>query len=702
MFTFFMASLIIVILLTFFFVSVKNGHDAPVRKNERKSAAPETVVLHAKDPFPNPAPEFNHSHIAILPGDGLDLPDTSADLRQHLIKGIDCLFDEGAIIREDCAKPYRRQNIEPQLFEDVLGHISTLSHFRTEQIRLQKMLHNPSVQMMDLSKIILSDPVMTAKILRMANSSYFGLRQKIDSISHALMLLGLLNVKSILYREGMRQLFQAESPLHQKAVAALWRHSSLTSVCAQHLYDLFDGLNRGTLFTLGIVHDIGKLIILELPQAKRLAIDFWGKYPDGILIGEEDQLLGINHAVISGMALESWNFSELMGNVAGAHHLPPYVEAEKTGLNDEELKYTIVLFLADQMAGLFTDWEEGIIRPYALHPSYFALTDKNKLLHKVLDTNFLAQIREADRLAMDEKAQKTNLQPVQQAKAPHQFSAMPHSANISRTRTIGRYEIVQEVGRGAMGIVYLARDPLIHREVAIKTLRYQTANEKEMAEAKSRFFKEARVIGKLTHPNIVAIYDVGDYPGGTFIAMEFLDGTDLVPFCNQQNRLSLPEIVRVMSCAALALDYAHQNHIIHRDIKPGNIRITKSKIIKVIDFGIAFIGEASGAKDGILLGSPHYMSPEHVAGQSLDGRSDVFSLGVILYELLTGKKPFHAEALPALFQQIQTEEPEPVKALAPDVPRNFIAVVEKCLAKEKDQRFASGRELADALADCLR
>jgi HD-like signal output (HDOD) protein/tRNA A-37 threonylcarbamoyl transferase component Bud32 len=702
MFTFFMALVIIVVLLTFIFILVKNGHDAPVRKNERKSAPPETVVLHEKDHFPNPAPEFNQSQMAISPSDELDLPDTSVDLKQHLRKGIDCIFDEGAVIRKDCAKPLSRQDIEPQLFEDVLGHISTLSHFRTEQIRLQKMLNDPSVQMTDLSKIILSDPVITAKILRMANSSYFGLRQKIDSISHALMLLGLLNVKSILYREGMRQLFQAESPLHQKAVAALWRHSSLTSVCAQHLYDLFDGLNRGTLFTLGIIHDIGKLIILELPQAKRLAIDFWGKYPDGILIREEDQLLGINHAVISGMALASWNFSELMSNVAGAHHLPPYMEAEKTGLNDEELKYTIVLFLADQMAGLITDWEEGIIRPYTLHPSYFALTDKKKLLHKILDTNFLAQIRETDRLAMDEKAQKTGIQPVPQAKTPPQFPAMPDSAHTSRTRTIGRYEIVREVGRGTMGIVYLARDPLIHREVAIKTLRYQTANEKEMAEAKSRFFKEAMVIGKLTHPNIITIHDVGDYPGGTFIAMEFLDGTDLLPFCNQQNRLPLPEIVRVMSCAALALDYAHQNHIIHRDIKPGNIRITKSKIIKVIDFGIAFIGETSGSKDGMILGSPHYMSPEHIAGQSLDGRSDLFSLGVILYELLTGKKPFRAEALPALFMQIQTEDPEPLKALAPDVPRKFIAIVEKCLAKEKERRFASGRELADALADCLR
>jgi HD-like signal output (HDOD) protein len=415
MIAFLMTLAIIIILIMLIVVLLQNKKEVPASKKNIKFALHDPALSH-EEKSPDLKPAFSQSPTASAPDNELGLSDAYADLRQHLKKGIDCIFDEGASEREDRTRPFTRQDIKPQLLEDVRGHIAGLSHFRTEQVRLQKMLNDPSVQMTDLSKIILSDPVMTAKTLRMANSSYFGIQQKIDSISHALMILGLVNIKNILYREGMHQLFQAESPMHRETVAALWRHSNLTSVCAHNLHNLFDGLNRGSLFTLGIIHDIGKLILLELPQAKLRAIDFWGKYPDGILIREEDQLLGINHAVIGGMALESWSFSELMIDVVSAHHVPPYVEADQTGLNDEKLKYAIVLFLADQLAGLFTDWNEGIVRPYPLHKSYSALIDKNKLLNKILDTNFLAQIREVERLAMDEKENKINEIPERQVK----------------------------------------------------------------------------------------------------------------------------------------------------------------------------------------------------------------------------------------------------------------------------------------------
>ncbi|MEE9912765.1 MAG: HDOD domain-containing protein [Deltaproteobacteria bacterium] len=332
-----------------------------------------------------------------------DFPDAYASLRQFLKKGIDEIFNNGAGAREDSRKPLARREIEPRILDEAVKSIAGLNDFRSEHFRLQKMINDPSVQMTDLTRIILSDPVMTAKILRMANSSYFGVTQKIDSISHALMLLGLQNIKNILYREGLRQLFQTKSATHREAVAALWKHSTLVSICAQHLHDLFGGLNRGTLFTLGIVHDIGKLMILELPQAKGRETDFWGKYPGGILVGEEDQILGVNHAVIGGLALEHWNFSELMTEVVSAHHLPSYIDAGQTGLTDEKIKYVTVLFLADQLAGLFADWSEGIVRAYPLRESYSALLDKNKLINQIQDANFLAQIREAERLAMDEK-----------------------------------------------------------------------------------------------------------------------------------------------------------------------------------------------------------------------------------------------------------------------------------------------------------
>lgn len=695
---------ILIALILLILVLKKDKNETTMSERNLKSvahdhshSAEKKPVLHLKHAI-NETPE-----LPPLPDHEPGLPDIQADLRQFLKKGIDQIFNEGTAPGPDHAKPLTRRDIEPQIFEEVLGYISSLSHFRTQQAQMQKMLNDPSVQMTDLSKIILSDQVMTAKILRMANSSYFGMQQKIDSISHALMLLGLQNIKNILCREGMRELFNAESALHKEAVAALWKHSSIVSVCAQHLCNLFDGLNRGTIFTLGIIHDIGKLIILELPQAKRLTTDFWERYPADVTVGEEDQLLGINHAVIGGLALEHWNFSEMMIDIVNAHHLPSYAEADQTGLNDEKLKYVIVLFLADQLARLFTDRNELVIRPYPLCKSYSARIDNNKLINRITDANFLAQIRAAEIFAMDEKGSKADAEQERHERAPKVFPASTtatHSASF--TRTIGRYEVVRELGRGTMGIVYLAKDPLISREVAIKILRYQEVDEKKIAEAKSRFFTEARVIGKLSHPNIVTIYDVGDFRGGTYIAMEFLDGTDLVPFCGRQKRLPLSDITRIISSAAIALDYAHKNGVIHRDIKPGNIRVLEDGTVKVIDFGIARIVETSSTQGGLIWGSPNYMSPEQVDGQSLDGRSDLFSLGVVFYELLTGSKPFQAEELTSLLSQIKTGDPIPISTLAPDIPREFVAIVEKCLAREKEQRYAHGRELADALMGCLR
>ena len=691
---------ILITLLLLFLTLRQNQKDA----NQHSSKPPSTLPApSAEKKLAMPLePAFNQGPAATLPAHELNLPDVHADLRQFLKNGIDQIFNTQTVPEPDPPKPLTRRDIEPRIFEDALGHIASLSRFRTQNVQLQKMLNDPSVQMTDLSKIILSDPVMTAKILRMANSSYFGLQQKIDSISHALMLLGLQNLKNILYREGMRELFQAESPLHQKAVAALWKHSSLTSVCAQHLYGLFDGLNRGTLFTLGIIHDIGKLIILDLPQAKQLTAGFWERYPASVSLSEEDRLLGVNHAVIGGLAMEHWNFSGLMTDVVSAHHAPSYPDTGQLEPGDEKIKYVVVLFLADQLARLFADWNEGRAWTYPLHPSYAALVDKNKLTNQILDANFLAQIREAERLAMDEKESKAPAEPERRGRTLRVSSETAENHPPSSTRTIGRYEVVREIGQGMMGVVYLARDPLINRDIAVKTLRYQNVDEKEIAQAKSRFFTEARMIGKLSHPNIVTIHDVGDFRGGTYIAMEYLDGTDLVPFCDKQNPLPLNEIIRIISSAALALDYAHQMGVVHRDIKPGNIRVLQNGTVKVIDFGIAGIVEMSHAKSGLLWGSPNYMSPEQVTGQSLDGRSDLYSLGVVFYELLTGRKPFEADDLPDLFGQIKTRAPLPIQPLSPEVPREITALVEKCLAKEKEQRYASCQDLAAALTPYLQ
>jgi HD-like signal output (HDOD) protein len=256
--------------------------------------------------------------------------------------------------------------------------------------------------MTDLSKSITSDPLMTAKVLKMANSSYFGVAQKIDSIGHALMILGLHNIKNIMYREGMRGLFYAGHGHKGVALAALWRHSNLVCICAQHFHDLFEGLNRGTLFTLGIVHDIGKLMLMEKFHSLGQAAGPGSEYPMDMLIGEEDQIFGINHAVIGGCILEQWNFSELMTRVASMHHTPSFVEADQANLSPEALNYVLALFLSDQVARLFTDWNEGIARIYTLRGSYHGLIDKKKLIHKIIDTNFLNQMRAAEMLAVAE------------------------------------------------------------------------------------------------------------------------------------------------------------------------------------------------------------------------------------------------------------------------------------------------------------
>ena len=268
-------------------------------------------------------------------------------------------------------------------------------------------------------------------------------------------------------------------------------------------------------------------------------------------------------------------------------------------------------------------------------------------------------------------------------------------------RSIGRYEIISELGRGAMGTVYLGKDPLINREVAIKTLRYSNADDDEMAKAKKRFFREAEAAGRLTHPNIVTVYDVGEYQGTAYMAMELLDGTDLVSYCHKQNLLPCEEVLKIVSTVAMALDYAHSNGVVHRDIKPGNIRILKRGDIKVVDFGIAKVMDTSKTQAGVIIGSPNYMSPEQIEGQRVDGQTDLFSLGVLFFELLTGEKPFTGENITSLMHNIITQPPPPIQSLVPGIPDCCVKVLERALAKDKGNRYPNGQKMANDLMDCV-
>jgi len=270
------------------------------------------------------------------------------------------------------------------------------------------------------------------------------------------------------------------------------------------------------------------------------------------------------------------------------------------------------------------------------------------------------------------------------------------------TPTIGRYEVVKELGRGAIGTVYLGRDPRINREVAIKTLRSSEVSIDELDEVRERFFREAEAAGRLNHPNIVTIYDVGEDDDLIYIAMEVLRGHDLTGFCRKGNLLPVDEVLRIIIQVGAALDYAHSNNIVHRDIKPANIVMSADGQIKVADFGIAHLQASSTfTQTGAILGTPNYMSPEQVSGRKVDGRSDLFSLGVVFYELLSGVKPFSHENVATLMNQIAKASCTPLAELRPDLPDCCCAVVAKLLARAKSRRYQNAADLVDDCRACL-
>jgi serine/threonine-protein kinase len=274
----------------------------------------------------------------------------------------------------------------------------------------------------------------------------------------------------------------------------------------------------------------------------------------------------------------------------------------------------------------------------------------------------------------------------------------------SENPTLGRYEIVGELGKGAMGIVYKGLDPKIHREVAIKTIRFeQDFAPDEMEDVKKRFFREAETAGRLTHPNIVTIYDVGEDWDLSYIAMELLDGEELTAHIRKGSLLPVRRVIEIMTQACDALDYAHEQGVVHRDIKPANIMVLRNGQVKVTDFGIARIttGSRTQTAAGIVLGTPSYMSPEQVSGKPLDGRSDIFSLGVVFYELLTGEKPFKAESIMTLLNVIATQPHAPLRTHNARLPEYLGKVVDKAMAKEPHQRFQRGQDMARALRSFL-
>jgi serine/threonine-protein kinase len=266
---------------------------------------------------------------------------------------------------------------------------------------------------------------------------------------------------------------------------------------------------------------------------------------------------------------------------------------------------------------------------------------------------------------------------------------------------LGRYELSDELGKGAMGVVYRGRDPRINREVAIKAIPLADEFDAEdLEQARTSFFREAEMAGRLSHPHIVTIYDAGEDGGTAYIAMELLRGQHLVDYTSPAQRLPTAVAIEIVARLADALHYAHQNQVVHRDIKPANIMFdAPSGELKITDFGIARLTDSGRTRTGVVLGTPSFMSPEQLQGRPVTGRSDLFSLAVSLYQLLTGQLPFRGDTMPGLMIKI-AQEPHPrIGAINPALPPGLDGFFDRALAKDPAGRYDSGASFAQALRD---
>lgn len=269
-------------------------------------------------------------------------------------------------------------------------------------------------------------------------------------------------------------------------------------------------------------------------------------------------------------------------------------------------------------------------------------------------------------------------------------------------KKIGRYEIIEKLGQGSMGVVYLGRDPYIKRDVGIKVSRpaAKTAD-RQVDQYREKFFLEAQSAGRLMHPHIVAIYDAGMYRDFCYITMEYIDGPTLVKYCRKDSLLPVSRVVEIIVSSCKALDYAHQSGVIHRDIKPSNIMLNRLEQVKITDFGIARIKSDRTMSKGVI-GSPSYMSPEQIKELPVEPSSDVFSLGCVLYELLTGTQAFSGDNYFSIMYKITNEEPAPVQSIRADIPDMLVTIVRKALAKDPDERYQTCMDFAYDLRVALR
>jgi HD-like signal output (HDOD) protein len=323
----------------------------------------------------------------------LAIPDLSRELKIRLQEGVDFIFSVKVGAEVTPRPPRRVDDLDPALIQAVRKQIRDLKNFRVTH-ELGRALDNPNSNMTDLAKIIVTDPVLSGRILKVANSAYFGLPQKVNSIGQALMIIGLYHIKNMIYREGLAKLFDRGSGVEAE-MEMLWEHAVLTSICAGYIQDIFPGLDKGTVFTLGLLHDIGKFILPHLPLLHPGLSPVEDAPVASRSLQQEERLYGLNHALIGRLAFEEWEFSELMKSVVELHHAPHIMEIEALRLDGERLKYLLVLFLADQVAKLLADGGGDRLPVAPLARSYYEIVHPGKMIGLVLDNALFSEVRKS-------------------------------------------------------------------------------------------------------------------------------------------------------------------------------------------------------------------------------------------------------------------------------------------------------------------
>ncbi len=402
-FTVFLFILIAVGLVFLLYLAVKNFHPWRSSKRDRIPRFSKKTVRTLR-PIATQAPSSQAlAQRMILDDTGMIIPEmsvsepSSEDYRRRIERGMELIFPSKPIDGAEGRGIGKLENLPPHIRKAILHHIDHLKNFRITY-QLYKTLDDPNVSLSELSKMIVTDPILTGKILKIANSAYFGMQQKVSSIGHALMIIGLLNLKTILYQDGLLKLLRSKSSPESLMIDSLWEHSTLTSICASHIQSLFGGLDKGTLFTLGLLHDIGKFVIHDLPAIHEDTMPLSVSVTE-FTIYDEEKVYGVNHAVVGRLLFDLWGFPEQMGRMIERHHDPSTERCDMRNLDSKDFEYLLALFLSNQIAKVFAGEDKSVSAIAHLSTDYNELAQKKRFYGVMMDSSLFSEIKKAKALA---------------------------------------------------------------------------------------------------------------------------------------------------------------------------------------------------------------------------------------------------------------------------------------------------------------